>query len=91
MRFIHCGVHRKAFRAVIRGEDVPEDAPEPVIIGCPSCGQWYFADLAPDVRPPDLEEKVWQGEERLLAECPDHAHRFEVSGFTSPFGTPPIC
>jgi hypothetical protein len=84
LRFIHCGVHRKAFRSLIRGEaGTDEDAPEPVIIGCPSCGQWYFADLKPDVRPADLEIKVWQGEELLLAECPDHAHRFEVDGIAA--------
>lgn len=65
----------------MRGEDSGQDEPlEPVIIGCPSCGVWYFADLAAGEEPPELEVAVWEGEERLLAECPDHAHRFEVEG-----------
>jgi hypothetical protein len=78
MKFIHTGVHHQEFRRLVRGEDGPDEPIEPVIIGCPTCGQWYVADLAPDEEAENLEEQVWEAEERLLAECPDHAHRFEV-------------
>lgn len=79
MHFVHCGVHRQEFRRLVRGEDSPvENWAEPLTIGCPRCGAWYFLDLAPDEDPPDLEGAIGEAEERLQAECPDHAHRFEV-------------
>jgi len=81
MKFIHIGVHLQEFRRLVRGENHPEhEPPEPLIIGCPTCGQWYVADIAPDEEETDVEAVVWEAEEHLLAEGPDHAHRFEVEG-----------
>jgi hypothetical protein len=81
MHFSHCGVHRQEFRRLVRGEDgAPEDQPEPVIIGCPTCGVWYFGGRSPGEDAFDSEEQVSAAEERLQTECPDHAHRFEMSG-----------
>ena len=76
-RFVHCGVHRQEFRRIVRDAE----RPEPTIIGCPNCGQWYFADTASEEEAPDLEETVSEAEERLKRECPDHAHTFEVSAY----------
>jgi hypothetical protein len=48
MRFLHASIHRDELRALIAAAPVFGDIPpEPVMVDCPTCGDTFFADLAP--------------------------------------------
>lgn len=79
MQVLHARIHRARLRELIAAVPVFGDRPpEPVILSCPTCGDEFFADLAPYEEPFDLEELEWEALTWLDRECPDHAHRFEV-------------
>lgn len=50
-----------------------------VDVACPDCGQVFVADLAPDEDPWELEACEFEALDRLIHECPDHAHMFVVA------------
>jgi hypothetical protein len=82
MRFKHCGVHQDEFAGLIEGR-ATEALPFPVIVvSCGTCHQWFFSDLAPAERF-SREFELSEAEERLVQECPDHAHRFTIHSTVS--------
>ena len=82
MQFKHCGVHQGQFGVLLYTEEPPPDpAPVPIVVGCSGCHQWYFCDTDPAEEPAVLEAMLVRAEARLLAECPDHPHRFEIDRF----------
>jgi hypothetical protein len=83
MHFKHCGVHQGEFAELIEGR-ATEAIPFPVIVvGCGTCHQWYFSDLAPAERF-SREVELSQAEERLVQECPDHGHKFTIDSGVAP-------
>lgn len=79
MILLQARIHRDELRALIAAAPVfGEQPPEPVFVTCPTCGDTWFADLAPYDEPVTLEEDEWEAVVHLDEECPDHAHRFEV-------------
>ena len=84
MRFEHCGVHHQEFhRLVHRSHGDAVRSRYPVIIGCRTCHQWYFADPAPGDAGATVEGCCAEAERRLSEECPDHAHRFVVANIAA--------
>ena len=77
----HAGVHRARFRELVAGEDLlAELVPEVLRLACPRCGDWYVADLDPEVPEPwDLEGQEWAALQVLGRLCSDHVHSFQVS------------
>jgi hypothetical protein len=82
MQFKHCGVHQRELAQVLeRGDKNGHPHPFPVIVvGCGTCHQWYFTDLAPSEEAMQRVE-LSEAEKHLVQECPDHAHQFTI-GFT---------
>jgi hypothetical protein len=77
--FLHARVHVARYRELMAMKPLPhEEPPEPITVECPLCGDLYVAELQPYEDWPDLEEMQWEAEQALAAECPDHAHFFEV-------------
>ena len=77
MHFKHCGVHQYEFGELIEGR-ATEAIPFPtVIVGCGTCHQWYFCDLAHTERF-TRQVELSEAEKRLVRECPDHAHQFTI-------------
>jgi hypothetical protein len=76
MQFRHCGVHQREFAQLLEGEE--SHLFPAIVVGCATCHQWYFSDVAPThdaMRRPELSE----AEKRLVQECPDHAHQFTIA------------
>jgi len=47
MQFKHCGVHQREFARLLEcGERDGPPFPA-IVVGCRTCHQWYFTDLAP--------------------------------------------
>jgi hypothetical protein len=79
MLLLHVGVHRARYRELIAIRPIPgQEPPEPLTVDCPRCGDRYVAELHPYEEWPDLEEQEWEAVTALEAECPEHAHFFEV-------------
>lgn len=81
MRVLMSRVHRARLRELVAGEGLPSElVPDVLDLQCPRCGEPYFADLGPEEpEPPELEWLEYRAVRRLLRECPDHAHRFDIS------------
>jgi hypothetical protein len=45
---------------------------------CPRCGLEYFCVVEEEAAPWELAWERWMACAQLVAECPDHAHRFTV-------------
>jgi hypothetical protein len=80
MQFKHCGVHQREFNDLLNGVHVGGRTSQfPIVVGCRSCHQWYFAEHAPAAMSPELVGVLSNAERILFEECPDHPHRFVVA------------
>ena len=69
--FLHARIHSSRLHQL-------QDA-RPVVIRCPSCGDAWFTDLPDAPRPLIWQDALARALTLLRHECPDHAHRFEVT------------
>lgn len=80
MQFKQCEAHESEFQKLMFGDDesnVDASMP-PFMVGCGVCHQWFFSDLPPAGDSSDYAAMLSQVEDRLLRECPDHAHSFKI-------------
>ena len=80
LRFLHVRVHRGLFRALAeRGFATASPAALVVLVACPGCDACWFAPLQAVLSPDEREQVEYDAARRLSDDCPDHAHRFNLS------------
>ncbi len=78
MRVVHARLHRARLGFVLAQEVGAGQVSALVVIRCPGCRSPYALEVARRTTSWELRAAERAVSARLLADCPDHAHHFEV-------------